>query len=198
MKLSRLLLLASLIVVGCKPLVKITDGRPEEQLAFIKKFHVADSLYSQEENEIKKKEILDEQRAQLSKFITDTLHANVNKWQAIVSKIEVHNAPVDHIEITLLLTKDGDLDPGQKYPYLSNIVLFAQIKLEDPLKNKLKELLKDDKVLITGELEKTLTGDVEIQNNEHHDEATFSNPQFELKIESISKIDPKDYYKKKP
>ncbi|WP_413668916.1 hypothetical protein ACEN9X_02565 [Mucilaginibacter sp. Mucisp86] len=188
MKLSRTLLLPLFIIVGCEP-IKSIDNRPTDELAFVRKFRAADSIYSGEKNNIKKAEILEKQRAQLSKFITDTLHAKFNQWQAIVSQIEIYSAPTDYIEITLLITKDADLDPSQKYPDVRNIILSAIIKPQDPLKDKLKELLRDDKVLVTGKFQKTLKDNiVEVRNSLDSEESTFSNPKFDFKIEDITKM----------
>ena len=192
MKFPKLLFL-SIFLMGCDttPPVKIIDNRPIAELSLIKKFHVADSLYSAEVNEIKKTETRDKQKTELIKFVTDSLHGNAKQWNAFIYSIDVKNWPTDYIEVTLLIPKGRILDPEEKHPDYNNIVLTSKILLNDnsPVKSSLKQLLKGDKVLITGTFEKTKAGEIEIDTNMGlpNDGYIFTNPKLDFKIESIAK-----------
>ncbi|WP_431200116.1 hypothetical protein ACRQ5D_17905 [Mucilaginibacter sp. P25] len=119
----------------------------------------------------------------------DTLHAKAVQWQATLYQIELKSYPVDYIEATLLVTPKIYLDDDQKYPDLSNIVLSARVLPDNTIiKDKLKDLLKGDRVLITGSFEKNKTGDIEFTSNGDDKDYAFSNPKLDFKIESITKI----------
>lgn len=191
MKFPKLLFL-SIFLIGCDatPPVKIADPRPAMELSLIKKFHTADSLYTSESNEIKKKEIYDKQKTELITFIKDSLPSEVKQWYAFVYQIEVVRTPVDYVEVTLLIPKNTYLDDGEKYPQYSNIVLSSKVSFNDSsVKDSLKELSKDDKVLVTGSFEKGTLSVGLISNavDGTNDEFIFANPKFEFNIKSIVK-----------
>ncbi|MBB6108963.1 hypothetical protein [Mucilaginibacter lappiensis] len=184
------LLFFSIFLMGCNttPPVKVIDPRPATELALIKKFHVSDSLFTSESNEIKKKEVYDKQKTELEKFIIDALPAEVKEWHAIVYKIEVD----DYIEVTLLIPESGSLNENDKYPQYDNIVLFSNESLNDsPVKTSLKELSKGDQVLVTGSFEKDEIGNPYLDSNMddlgNRNGFIFSNPKINFKIKSITK-----------
>lgn len=193
MKVSKLLFLP-LFFIGCntsQPVKKI-DDRPMDELSFIKKFHVADSLFSSEINDIKKTETYDKQKTELTRFITDSLPKEVKQWHAFVYKIKAESFPTDEIEVTLLIPQNTFLNTEQKYPELSNIVLSSKASLNDSsIKDSLKELLEGDNVLVTGSFEKDDTGNVNLDSNtddiNNKQGFIFSNPKISFQIKSIIK-----------
>jgi len=186
MKISTLLLL-SLIIAGCNsaPENKITDNRPATQLALIKKFNTADSLYFFESNEIKKNEALEKRKTELIKFITDSLHDDIKQWPAVIHEISV-DKPLSYIDVTLNISKKmGKYEDPSEYKI---IILHSKVSLSDTtVKNQLKELLAGDSVFVNGSFEKDEIGKINFHGNNYDERNIFSSPELNFQIKSITK-----------
>ncbi|SDP48700.1 hypothetical protein SAMN05428975_1426 [Mucilaginibacter sp. OK268] len=187
MKISNLLLL-SLIIAGCNsaPENKITDNRPATQLALIKKFNTADSLYFYESNDIKKTEALENGKTELIKFITDSLHDDVKQWPAVVHEISVDKL-LDYIDVTLNISKKmGKYEDPSEFKV---IILHSKVSMSDTtVKNQLKKLLTGDQIFVNGSFEKDdIVGDINFHGNNYDDRDIFSSPELNFKIKSITK-----------
>lgn len=187
-------LFLAIILFGCTqdPAKEATpqavDSRPKSQLELLKELETLDSVYNEQINVITKKEAVDTGKVIISNFIFEKLNARAENWEAIVLAID-NNGVSDYVK--LMFPKQLEFE--EKYPEL-NAVILEDIYLPENIKNKVKLLAKDDKVLVTGSFVKNnTTNEVEIEPNTglYDYESPFNNPSFLFHIENIKKVEPK-------
>lgn len=161
------------------------DNMPAPEIAFIKRFNTADSAYSMNDNVIKKQEALKYHKEAIIKFVTDTLSGNADKWLGVLNKIEASRYADGVFEVTILVPKNNYLD--KEMPELNTIRLNAKVDSNTVVKNALKDMQKGDRVIITGTFVKDIVGNIDYNANDFREQDTFNEPEFNFKIENISK-----------
>ena len=156
-------LLIPVLLAGCTPPpeARYTDKpMPKSELAFIKKITSSDSVYTSQLNDITKKEFLEKGQKEVASFVLN--NRKIDNWVAIVHKIEAKSDPAKYIEVDLIIPIGNWRE--EKYPHFS-FPIFVSLVDDKPNKTKdaLKLLQEGDEVLISGEIEKNLSGGINIE-----------------------------------
>jgi|GEM_PF-6530711 len=160
---------------------------PKSEVEFIKRLNQADSVYATQLNEITKTEFLEKEQKEVAKFVLN--NRKIDGWVAIVHNIEVNSYPTDYIKVDLIIP--GSNWKEEKYPEYAFPILVSLIDVKpNKIKDALKVLQKGDEVFVTGEIEKNLSGGINIEpyGSELSSVTPFDNLKFDLKISAIKKL----------
>jgi len=125
------------------------DHRAPNELALIKKFGDADSIYKAQINDVAKKESIISSKGQIIDFIEKDLNAKADNWEAHVYSIK---PGVNGIDAVFLISKQEEFG-DVKYPDMESLVLESEEITDTKLTKILKTLQKDDKVLLSGKFD---------------------------------------------
>lgn len=180
--------LSLLVSCGSDIGFKQPDKRAATQLALIKEFSVADSIYQAQPNDVAKKESFEKSRTSLSNFIDSTLKGKVDNWEVIITDI---TPGIDGIDATFVMSKQSDSEEPT-YEGFQTLTFDCRNIKGAALEQVLKTLEPNDKVLISGNFGegRDPRGIRNFQTIYHvtiDDEDQFQKPSFNFNLTGIKK-----------
>lgn len=122
----------------------------------------------------------------LSNYIIRDLKLKANNWVATVHKIDMDGLIDKRIDVELLIPIEEV--PEDKHPQYSSIVLTANISYKSKrLVDVLRNLKKNDKVLVSGKFLKVPDGTIFITSYGVGYSEDFANPQLTFELTDIVK-----------
>ncbi len=168
--------------------IKQVDKRAATELATLKEFAIADSIYQSQINDVTKKESFDKSTNKLTDYVENTLKKKVENWEATIKYL---TPGIDGIDATFIIYKNADFE-GHTDITEPTITLESENINDNNLQKILKTLQPEDVVLISGAItsERDGGGVLNFQTINHvtiDDEDQLRYPSFTFKLTDVRK-----------
>lgn len=165
------------------------DPRPADQVGFIAKTILLDTLISNSKNEIIREERTAEAISKMTDFVKDSLNYKFTDWPAEVLEIENNPSGFSVVNVTYMIRKNI-LDPAGDHPEYSSIIFDQWISKKDQIMiDKVKKFKPRQRILISG-LFSLKRNKVDVTDNlTLSNSSIFENPKFSVNLSDIKSKD---------